>query len=289
MVNFSKHKPLIGAHVSFLKNDQLYGAISDLIAINATSGAFYISNSRSYNNFDLNLNLIIKAQKLAANNNFDLKNLIVHAPLVGNLANIDPDSQTSELTFNSYLRDLKLLDQCGIILYNFHPGSAVNKQLGILKLATNINRLHQATPDSKTILLLETMLMKGNYLGGNFKELGQIIDLIENKSRIGICLDTCHVWDSGYDIKNHLDSVLAEFDQQIGLKYLKALHINDSKNQIGTNKDRHEAIGEGFIGLDALKLIVNHKKLRNLPKALETPYSKDNIIRWTKEINLLLN
>lgn len=280
-------KILLGAHISYTKSEQLLGSIKDMIKINANSGAFYVSNSRGYNKFELNEEKTIEGLKLAKENDINIENIIVHSPLIGNIANTNLDSDIWDRTLKSYYEDLKTLEKIGIKYYNFHPGSSKDKFKGIEKVAKAINILHNKTKGHKTILLIETMMPKGNYIGINFEELKQIINLVKDKKRIGICMDTCHVWDAGYDIKNDLDRVLERFDNIIGLKYLKALHINDSKNKIWSGKDRHEAIGKGHIGLKAIKELVHHKKLVNLPKALETPYNDDNITRWIKEIKLL--
>lgn len=282
-------KPLIGAHISFKKADQLLGSVLDFLKINATSGAFYISNSRAYQKtLVLDQKKLQEAKKISKENNFDLKNIIVHAPLVGNLANIEEDQKTFRLTKESYLSDLKLMEKIGLTLFNFHPGSAKDKELGIKKCAEGINFLINHTKNDHTIICIETMMKKGNYIGTNFSEVKAIIDLVENQKRVGVIIDTCHIWDAGYDL-NDFDSVLKQFDQIIGLKYLKGLHINDSKNPLGSNKDRHANIGQGYIGLKNLQKIVFHPKIINLPKALETPYGKDDFKRWRDEIELLLN
>lgn len=282
-------KPLIGAHISFKKEDQLLGSIRDFLRINATSGAFYISNSRAYKKtLILDQEKLKEAKKLAKANNFNIENIIVHSPLVGNIANIEKDQITFNLTKQSYLSDLKLMEKIGLKLFNFHPGSAKDKKLGILKCAEGINYLIANTKDDHTIICIETMMKKGNYIGANFSEISEIIANVKDKERIGVIIDTCHIWDGGYDL-NNFNKVLDEFDQKIGLKYLKGLHVNDSKNPLGSNKDRHQNIGKGYIGLSNLKKIIFHPKIINLPKALETPYGKDDFKRWKEEINLLLN
>ncbi len=278
---------LLGAHFSYKKDTQLLGTIEDAITIGAKSGAFYISNSRGYGKFDLDLGIVIKAKDLAFANGIELENFIVHSPLVGNIANIDEESDIFERTVESYLEDLKMMEFAGIKYFNFHPGSAPDRQAGIERIAKGINSLHRMTEGHNTVLLLETMMAKGNYIGRTFEDLKEIIDLVEDKTRIGVCMDTCHVWDAGYDIKNDLEGVLENFDKVIGLDYLKALHINDSKNELGSHKDRHECIGKGHIGLKALKELVNHPKLINLPKALETPYGADDFTKWKEEIEML--
>ena len=281
------NKPLLGAHLSYKKDSQLLGTISDAIVIGANSGAFYISNSRGFIKSEQDMDLLNQAKELAKKNNIELSNFVVHSPLVGNIANIIPNSNIFENTVKSYLSDLKKLEVAGIKYFNFHPGSAPDKEKGIRRIASGINKLHKETKGDQTVLLLETMMGKGNYIGRTFEELAQIIDLVEDKTRIGVCMDTCHVWDGGYDIKNHFDEVLNDFDKIIGLDYLKAMHINDSKNDIGTHKDRHEEIGKGFIGLKALRYIVNHPKIYNLPKALETPYGQNDFRKWSEEIKML--
>ncbi len=282
------NKPLLGAHVSYKKDEQLFGTIRDLISIGATSGAIYISNSRAYIKFGLDKEKLNNAKKIAKENNFNLENIIVHAPMVGNIANTEKDSDIYLRTLNSYHKDLITMEESGIKLFNFHPGSSKDTSLAIEQISNAINELHRRTEGDKTILLLETMMKKGNYVGIKFEQIKSIIDLVKDKKRIGVCFDTCHVWDAGYDIRN-IDNVLEEFDNVIGLKYLKALHINDSKNELGSGKDRHEEIGKGYIGLEPLKKIVNHKLLRDLPKALETPYGKDDFTKWKDEIDLLIN
>lgn len=282
-------KALMGAHLSYKQDTQLLGTVADAITVGATSGAFYISNSRGYSKFEQNLELVEEAKELAKANNFNLENFIVHSPLVGNIANIDEDKDIYERTFQSYLEDLRMIEKAGIKYFNFHPGSAPDRELGIKKIAKAINELHKKTKGHNTVLLLETMMAKGNYIGRTFQDLSDIISLVKDKPRIGVCMDTCHVWDAGYDIKDDLKGVLKEFDTVIGLNYLKALHINDSKNELGSNKDRHECIGKGHIGLKALKAIVNHPKLKDLPKALETPYGSDDFTKWKVEMEMLIN
>lgn len=279
---------IIGAHLSYTKDRQLKGLVEDAIIIGAKSGALYISNSRGYVKYEQDLKNVKEAQDLAKDNNINLENFIVHSPLVGNIANMDKEKDIYKRTVESYLIDLKMMEKAGLKYYNFHPGSWENREKGIKQIAKGINTLHSKTKGHNTVILLETMMAKGNYIGRTFEDLSEIIELVNDKSRIGVCMDTCHVWDAGYDIKNNLEGVLKEFDKVIGLKYLKGLHINDSKNDIGTHKDRHENIGDGYIGLKALKEFVNHPKLRDLPKALETPYGSDDFKRWNKEMQLLI-
>jgi len=179
------------------------------------------------------------------------------------------------------LRRLEYLDNCR---YNFHPGSHVGQgaEAGIDFIADMLNTC--MFKGQKTTVLLETMAGKGTEVGRNFEEIAAIIEKVELQDNIGVCLDTCHVFDGGYDIVNHLDDVLTQFDTRIGLSRLKAVHINDSKNELGSHKDRHEKIGEGHIGIEAFTRIINHPALRQLPFYLETP---NELAGYAHEISLL--
>ncbi|MBQ1436230.1 MAG: deoxyribonuclease IV, partial [Clostridia bacterium] len=168
--------------------------------------------------------------------------------------------------------------------YNFHPGSHVGQgvEKGIEYISALLNE--SLKPDQSTTVLLETMAGKGSEVGSNFSELREIIDRVSLKEKLGVCLDTCHVWDAGYDIVNDLDGVLLEFDRIIGLDRLKAIHLNDSLNPLGAHKDRHARIGEGHLGLEAITRIINHPQFKGLPFCLETPCDIDG---YKKEIELL--
>ena len=189
-----------------------------------------------------------------------------------------------EFAKNILTDDLKRMDYIPGNYYNFHPGSHVGQgvQTGIEKIAQVLNAVLK--PEWNTTVLLETMAGKGTEVGGNFEEIRQIMDLVECREKLGVCMDTCHLWDGGYDIVGGLDGVVEEFDRVIGLEHLKAVHLNDSKNPLGSHKDRHEKIGEGHIGLDALAAVVQHPKLRHLPFILETPNDEAG---WAEEIRTL--
>lgn len=169
-------------------------------------------------------------------------------------------------------------------LYNFHPGSHVKQgtEVGISFIADMLNAI--LSPTQTTTVLLETMAGKGSEIGRSFEELRQILGRIEFSDHVGICMDTCHVWDAGYDIAGHLDEVITEFDNIIGLKRLKAIHLNDSSNPLGSHKDRHARLGEGHIGLSALIAVINHPALKNLPFYLETPNDLDG---YAREISIM--
>lgn len=208
--------------------------------------------------------------------------ILAHAPYTLNGCSADEGIRT--FARNTMEDDLRRMEFTPGNLYNFHPGSHVKQgvETGIAYISDMLNQILK--PEQTTTVLLETMAGKGSEVGRNFEELREILDRVELNEKIGVCLDTCHMWDAGYDIANHLDEVLAEFDQVIGLSRLKAVHLNDSQNPLGARKDRHARIGEGHIGLEALVRVINHPALRNLPFYLETPNDLDG---YAREIALL--
>lgn len=195
--------------------------------------------------------------------------LVAHGSYTMNLCSSKPETRANGL--DMLKQDLQRMELMPGNLYNFHPGSHTGQgaEKGIIQIADALNEA--MWPEMHTTVLLETMAGKGSEVGGTFDELREIIDRTEHKSKIGVCLDTCHVWDAGYDIVNDLDGVLHHFDEAIGLKRLRAVHFNDSKNVCGSHKDRHEKLGRGYIGMDAMKRIVTHPALQGLPFILETP------------------
>jgi deoxyribonuclease-4 len=199
--------------------------------------------------------------------------ILAHAPYTLNPCSAD--EHLRDFACLTMEDDLKRMEFTPGNYYNFHPGSHVKQgaEAGIAYIAKMLNRILQ--PEQHTTVLLETMSGKGSEIGRNFEELREILDRVTLSEHMGVCLDTCHVWDGGYDIVNHLDEVLNEFDQVIGLNRLKAIHLNDSQNPLGSHKDRHAKIGEGQIGKDALIRIVNHPALKELPFYLETPNDLD--------------
>ena len=208
--------------------------------------------------------------------------LLAHAPYTLNACAADESKR--EFAIQTFADDLRRLEAVPGNLYNFHPGSHVKQgvEVGVQYSADMINQT--LTPEHTTTVLLETMAGKGTEIGRSFEEIAEIINRVELKDHLGVCLDTCHVYDAGYDIVNDLDNVLEEFDRIIGLDRLKAIHLNDSKNPFKSHKDRHEKIGEGTLGLEGISRIINHPKLRHLPFFLETPNELDG---YAKEIELL--
>lgn len=211
-----------------------------------------------------------------------IQNILAHAPYTLNACSADEGLR--EFAKNTMEDDLRRLEFTPGNCYNFHPGSHVKQgvETGIAYIAGMLNEILK--PEQKTTVLLETMAGKGSEIGREFEELREILDRVELKERMGVCLDTCHVWDGGYDIVHNLDGVVAEFDRVIGLDRLKAIHLNDSLNPLGAHKDRHAVIGGGHIGQEALIRVINHPALRHLPFYLETP---NDLEGYAREITLL--
>ena len=208
--------------------------------------------------------------------------IVAHAPYTLNACAAKEELRT--FARETFADDLRRMEYTPGNYYNFHPGSHVGQgsEIGIQKIAEILNDV--LTEEQTTTVLLETMSGKGTEVGRNFEELRKILNLVEKKSKMGICLDTCHVWDGGYDIVHDLDGVLNDFDHIIGLERLKAIHLNDSLNDCGSHKDRHARIGEGKIGMEALVHIIKHPALREIPFILETPNDDSG---WTEEIHVL--
>ncbi len=211
-----------------------------------------------------------------------IETILAHAPYTLNAC--AADERVMDFCLRTMADDLRRMEHTPGQLYNFHPGSHVGQgiEAGIEKIAATLD--HVMFPEMTTTVLLETMAGKGSEVGGTFEELREIIDRAAFSDKLGVCLDTCHVHDGGYDIAGDLDGVLTQFDKVIGLRRLKAIHLNDSKNPCGARKDRHEKIGQGYIGLEALTRVINHPALRNLPFLLETP---NELPGYAEEIALL--
>lgn len=269
----------IGCHLSASKGFENMGLES--LKINANTFQFFTRNPRGGKAKEVNLEDVDKLLKIMKENNF--AKILAHAPYTLNLCSADEGIR--EFAKNTMIDDLKRMEYLPGNMYNFHPGSHVGQgiEVGIDYIVKALNEILKK--DQTTIVLLETMAGKGSEVGSTFKELKQIIDRVDLNEKLGVCLDTCHVNDAGYDIVNNLEGVLEEFDNVIGLHRLKAIHINDSMNSLGAHKDRHQKIGDGYIGLEAFDRIINHEKLRHLPFYLETPH--DDILGYAKEIKLL--
>lgn len=268
----------IGCHLSSSKGYLAMGKM--IISLGGNTFQYFTRNPRGGSVKTVDYNDIKKFNDFAKENNIDY--IIAHAPYTMNLAS--SDEKVRDFGYRVIKEDLETLEHIDKVYYNFHPGSHVGQgiEMGIDLIADILNKV--ISPNQKTLVLLETMAGKGSEIGSNFREIRSIIDKVEHKEKIGVLLDTCHVNDGGYDIVNHLDEVLKEFDEIIGINLLKAIHLNDSKNPLGSHKDRHEKIGLGTIGLEALTKIINHPLLRDLPFVLETPNDNDG---YKEEIKLL--
>ena len=268
----------IGNHTSSSKG---YAAMGRRIVKNGgNTFAFFTRNPRGGNAKAIDPADVAKFQEIAREHEFG--KIVAHAPYTLNACAAKENLR--DFARNTFLDDLKRMEATPGNYYNFHPGSHVGQgiEVGIQKIAEVLNAV--LTEEQTTTVLLETMAGKGSEVGSHFQELRAIMDLVEKRDKLGICLDTCHVWDGGYDIVNDLDGVLTEFDRIIGLDHLKAIHLNDSLNPLGSHKDRHARIGEGQIGLDALVRVIRHPALEGKPFILETPNDDEG---WTREIALL--
>ncbi|MGN0180911.1 MAG: deoxyribonuclease IV [Candidatus Ornithomonoglobus sp.] len=268
----------IGCHLSSSKG---YLAMAETaVSIGADTFQFFTRNPRGGRAKAIDENDIKEFHEYAALNG--ITKILAHAPYTLNACSAD--ERTREFALNTMIDDLKRMEYTPGQMYNFHPGSHVKQgvETGTELIAAQLNKV--LYPEMTTTVLLETMAGKGSEIGGSFEELRAIIDRVELNEKLGVCFDTCHVYDGGYDIVNSLDGVLEEFDRIIGIEKLKAVHINDSKNPIGSHKDRHERIGEGFIGTETFERIINHPYLKGLPFYLETPNELDG---YAEEIELL--
>ena len=268
----------IGCHLSTTKGFENMG--KEALEIGANTFQFFTRNPRGGKAKDIDINDMEALLSIAKENNF--ATILAHAPYTLNACSAD--ERTREFAREMMEDDLRRMEFMPNNLYNFHPGSHVKQgvETGINYIVELLNNVLKE--DQTTTVLLETMAGKGSEVGRTFEEIAEIISRVELKDKMGVCLDTCHVYDAGYDIVNNLDGVLDEFDRIIGLDRLKAIHLNDSKNPFKSHKDRHEKIGEGFLGLDAITNIINHPKLKHLPFFLETPNELDG---YAKEIELL--
>ena len=268
----------IGCHLSASKGylDMAKTAVS----IGANTFQFFTRNPRGGKAKPIDEADIKKFHEFAAENG--ITKILAHAPYTLNACAADEGIR--EFALNTMIDDIRRMEYTPGQMYNFHPGNHVKQgaEVGIELIAAHLNKV--IYPEMTTTILLETMAGKGSEVGRSFEELRAIIDRVELNEKLGVCLDTCHVNDGGYDVVNNLDGVLEEFDRVIGLDRLKAIHINDSKNPFDAHKDRHEKIGEGYIGTEAFSRIINHPALRELPFYLETPNELDG---YAAEIALL--
>lgn len=268
----------IGCHLSSSKGYQ--NMAEEAHRIGANTFQFFTRNPRGGSAKAIDENDIAEFQKLAQE--YGIEVILAHAPYTLNCCSDKPEVR--EFAINTMKDDLSRMEYTPNQLYNFHPGSHVGQgiETGIEYIIDALNMV--LTAEQSTTVLLETMAGKGSEIGSQFEEIRQIIDGVKLQDKLGVCLDTCHVSDAGYDIVNNLAGVLEEFDKIIGLDRLKAIHLNDSMNPLGAHKDRHQKIGEGTLGIQTFETIINHPNLRNLPFFLETPNELEG---YEKEIDRL--
>ena len=269
----------IGCHLSFSKG---YLSMAKTAAsIGANTFQFFTRNPRGGKAKEIDP-ADLSSFKTFANEN-GITTFLAHAPYTLNFCAAKPEIRT--FAISTLKDDLSRMENTPNQMYNIHPGSHVGQgtEKGIELISEAVNEA--LSEEQTTTLLFETMAGKGSEVGSTFKEIKSLIDNVDLKSHVGVCLDTCHVWEGGYDIKDNLEATLEEFDKIVGLDQLKAIHLNDSKNPLGAHKDRHEAIGLGQIGFEALSNITNHERLRKLPFFLETPH--DDLSGYAKEIEML--
>ena len=260
---------IIGSHVGFKKDTQLLGSLKEALSYGANTFMFYTGAPQNTMRYDIDDSLTKEAMSIIKKEGIDYSKVIVHAPYIVNLANNkDPDKYNFSINFLK--EEVNRCEKLGIKYLVLHPGSHVG--LGVdIGIKNIVDALNIILEDSTVTILLETMAGKGSEIGSNFKEIKKIITGVKNKDRIGVCMDTCHMNDAGYDVSN-FDQLLDYFDDIVGLDYVKCIHVNDSKNEKSSHKDRHENIGCGTIGFDNLINIIYNSRLENIPKILETPY-----------------
>ncbi len=260
---------ILGSHVSFGKN-QLLGSVEEAISYGANTFMFYTGAPQNTIRKAIDKDLVIAAKNLMKNNNIDINNVICHAPYIVNLAN-NSDEAKYNFSINFLKNEVARCEEIGIKYIVLHPGSSVGLDRNVA-LDNIINALNIIIKnDTKVVILLETMAGKGTELGCSLEEIKYIMENINEQDKIGVCLDTCHLNDAGYNMHN-FDEFLNKFNEIIDLNFVKCIHINDSKNEFASHKDRHANIGYGTIGFDSILSIINHAKLKDIPKILETPY-----------------
>ena len=278
---------IIGSHVGFKKDTQILGSLKEALSYGANTFMFYTGAPQNTARYPISDGLTLEALNLMKENNIDYSKVIVHAPYIINLCN----EEKFEFSVNFLTEELNRCNQLGVKFLVLHPGSHVG--LGIEKELENIAKginmaFTNLGKENNVIILLETMAGKGTEVGSKLEEIKEIIDKIEDKDHIGVCLDTCHLSDGGYDIEN-FDAFLDEFDNLIGINKIGCVHVNDSKNIKGAHKDRHENFGFGNIGYETLINIIYNERLENVPKILETPYVDKDYPPYKYEIEMIRN
>ena len=277
---------LIGSHVSMRAKNYLIGSSNETIENKANSMMIYTGAPQNTKRTDINNLNIDEMKKINIDN--DIENIIVHAPYIVNLGN-SIDENKFEFGVSFLIQEIERAEKIGAKCVVLHPGAHVGAGTtsGLDQIVKGLNKVLFETNSCKIRIALETMAGKGTELARSFDELKYIIDNVTNSERLSVCFDTCHVNDAGYDLVNNLEGVINEFDKIIGIEKIDVIHLNDSKNELGSKKDRHENIGYGFIGFDTLINISYHEKFKNIPKILETPFINKTISPYKFEIEMI--
>ena len=276
---------LIGSHVSFRKDEQLLGSLKEALSYGANTFMFYTGAPQNTKRYPIEDGLTLEAMQLMKDKGIDYSKVVVHAPYIINLAN-DGDPIKYQFSVDFLQEEIERCKLLGITKLVLHPGSHVG--LGVERAIQNISNAINMIKNDSVVILLETMAGKGTEIGSKLEEVRDIINLVNDKSHIGVCIDTCHLNDAGYDLVN-FDEFLDLFDSIIGLDKIGCVHINDSKNTTGAHKDRHENLGFGHIGYDILSKIIYNERLKEIPKILETPYVDKDYAPYKYEIEMIKN
>ena len=276
----------IGSHVGYGKDKGLVGSVEEAISYGSNTFMFYTGAPQNTFRSSIDLELVSIAKSMMKDNGIDFSKVVVHAPYIVNLANDDADKH--DFAINFLKQEVKRCDTFGVNYMVLHPGAHVGIGIdaGIDNIVDGLNKI--IDDSTKVKILLETMAGKGSEVGSKLEEIKSIIDGVNNKKHIGVCLDTCHLNDAGYDMSD-FDGFLDEFDKIVGLDYIQCIHINDSKNIRGAHKDRHENIGFGTIGFDNLINIIYNTRLGSIPRILETPYINKEFAPYKYEIEMIRN
>lgn len=275
---------LIGSHVSMNGKEMMLGSVKEALSYGSTTFMFYTGAPQNTSRKPIDALRIDEAKQLMKDNNIDIDNVVVHAPYIINLANtIKPE--TFELAVDFLKQEIERCEAIGVSRLVLHPGSHVKAgdEAGLNQVVKGLDMV--LNENQKVKIALETMAGKGSEVGKDFDQLQYIIEHVKYNELLGVCLDTCHLHDGGYDL-TQFDAILDEFDQKIGLDRLLVVHVNDSKNPMGARKDRHENLGHGYIGFETLNAIVHHPRLEMIPKILETPYIEQKA-PYKEEIDML--
>ncbi len=277
---------LIGSHVGFNKNTQILGSLEEALSYGANTFMFYTGAPQNTIRSQIDEKLTEKARQKMKEIGMDEKKIIVHAPYIVNLCN----EEKFDFSVNFLVAELERINELGIKYMVLHPGShvGIGIEKGIENISRGLNLIFSKVKNNNVTILLETMAGKGTEVGSKLEEIKEILDKVEEKEHMGVCLDTCHLNDAGYELED-FDEFLNTFDKIIGLEKIGCIHINDSKNEQNSHKDRHENIGFGTIGFDKLIKIIYNEKLENIPKILETPYVDREYAPYKYEIEMIKN